>query len=40
VHGFYGRADDFISIEENGDHGWYPDAQTAADALFARILRP
>lgn len=40
VHGFYGRADDFVSIEETGDHGWYPDAQTAADALFARILRP
>jgi dienelactone hydrolase len=40
VHGFYGSANDFVSLEESGDHGWYPDAQTAADALFARILRP
>jgi dienelactone hydrolase len=40
VHGFYGSAGNFVSLEENGDHGWYPDAQTAADELFARILRP
>jgi dienelactone hydrolase len=40
VYGFYGRKADYVPIEENGDHGWYPDAQTAADTLFARILRP
>ena len=40
VHGFYGSKQNFVSIEEAGDHGWYPDAQTASDALFARILRP
>lgn len=40
VHGLYGSANDFVSIEETGDHGWYPDTQAASDALFARILRP
>jgi hypothetical protein len=40
VHGFYGNGNNYVGIEESGDHGWYPDAQTAADALFARILKP
>jgi len=40
VHGFYGSKANFMNLEEAGDHGWYPDAQTAADNLFARILKP
>lgn len=40
VYGFYGRKNDFVSIRESGDHGWYPDAQVAADQLFVRTLRP
>ena len=40
VHGFYGSKQNFVGIEETGDHGWYPDTQTASDALFARILKP
>jgi hypothetical protein len=35
----------FVSVEPAGgardrDHGWYPEGQKAADALFARVLRP
>jgi len=45
VHGFYGRANDFVSVRVGGgdptkDHGWYPEGQAAADALFTRILSP
>jgi dienelactone hydrolase len=40
VHGFYGSKKNYVSLEESGDHGWYPDAQIAADALFDRILKP
>jgi dienelactone hydrolase len=47
VRGLYGKAaaEDFVSVEVAGgardrDHGWYPEGQKAADALFARVLRP
>lgn len=39
VHAMYGTKN-FVHLEENGDHGWYPDAQAAADRLFARVLKP
>jgi dienelactone hydrolase len=47
IRGFYGReaVDNLVAIEPGGgatdrDHGWYPETQRAADALFARVLRP
>lgn len=40
VHGFYGATGSYVGIEETGDHGWYPDAQTRADAFFAKFLKP
>ncbi|MEA2647038.1 MAG: hypothetical protein QOE92_2121 [Chloroflexota bacterium] len=39
VHKMYGSSD-FVSLMEDGDHGWYPDAQAAADVLFDRVLAP
>jgi dienelactone hydrolase len=42
VHAWSGA--EFVSIEPGGaeaaykDHGWYPETQTAADALLARVL--
>lgn len=39
IHRLYG-SDNFVHLEETGDHGWYPDAQAAADKLFAQVLRP
>jgi dienelactone hydrolase len=39
VHEMY-DAGEFVHLEEDGDHGWYPEAQVAADQLFARVLRP
>ena len=30
VHGFYANSP-FVHLEEDGDHGWYPDAQTVGD---------
>jgi dienelactone hydrolase len=42
----YGAAEDsFVAVEPHGgakdrDHGWYPEGQKAADALFQRTLRP
>lgn len=45
VRGFYGRhaVDDLVAIEPAGgatdrNHGWYPETQKAADALFRRAL--
>lgn len=40
VHQLYGSAPTFVSLQENGDHGWYPDAQAAADTFFEGVLRP
>jgi dienelactone hydrolase len=40
VHGFYGKPNGFVSVETDGDHGWYPVGQAAADDLFARVLAP
>jgi dienelactone hydrolase len=42
VHSFYGAAAgaNFVSVRPSGDHGWYPEGQTAADALFAKVLKP
>jgi dienelactone hydrolase len=47
VRKLYGQqaTDDFIAIEpiqgaHDRDHGWYPETQTAADALFAKVLKP
>jgi dienelactone hydrolase len=47
VRALYGKeaADGFVSVEPGGgakdrDHGWYPEGQKAADALFEKVLRP
>jgi dienelactone hydrolase len=47
VRELYGRkaVENLIAIEPMGgardrDHGWYPETQEAADALFARVLKP
>jgi dienelactone hydrolase len=42
VHGFYGAGAGtrFVSVEADGDHGWYPQGQAAADALLAHVLGP
>jgi hypothetical protein len=47
VRGLYGpqAAEDLVAIEPAGgakdrNHGWYPETQKAADALFARVLVP
>jgi hypothetical protein len=47
VCALYGPAavNDLVAIEPAGgatdrDHGWYAETQRAADALFARVLRP
>jgi dienelactone hydrolase len=46
IRGLYGRqaVDDLVAIEPLGgatdrDHGWYPETQRAADALFDRVLK-
>ena len=39
IHKLYGSTD-FVHLEEAGDHGWYPDAQAAADRLLQRVLGP
>jgi dienelactone hydrolase len=47
VRSFYGKEaeQNFVSIEPGGgakdkDHGWYPETQKAADALFEKVLKP
>jgi dienelactone hydrolase len=47
IRRLYGRDAEagLVSIEPGGgatdkDHGWYPEAQRAADALFAKVLNP
>jgi dienelactone hydrolase len=47
VRALYGReaVDNLTAIEPVGgakdrNHGWYPETQRAADALFARVLKP
>jgi dienelactone hydrolase len=39
IHGMYG-SNKFVHLEESGDHGWYPEAQQAADVLFRQVLKP
>jgi dienelactone hydrolase len=46
IRAFYGpqAVDNLVAIEPIGgatdrDHGWYPETQRAADALFARVLK-
>jgi hypothetical protein len=29
-----------IAAAKDRDHGWYPETQKAADALFAKVLKP
>jgi hypothetical protein len=44
IHAFYRSR--FVSVEPGGaaalyrDHGWYPEGQEAADALFEDVLAP
>jgi dienelactone hydrolase len=47
VRALYGREAEagFVAVEPGGgardkDHGWYPETQKAADALFERVLGP
>jgi dienelactone hydrolase len=47
VRALYGKEAEagFVAVEPGGgatdkDHGWYPETQKAADALFARVLAP
>jgi dienelactone hydrolase len=36
IHAMYGSP--FVNVVADGDHGWYPQGQAAADALFARVF--